>query len=91
MGRPTLPTTFDLHNRAKIQPPKGSDEVVKYINRLFGEMYNDSSMCENGRLMLSLNVFDDFNCDHIPFMRYLTLLGYEVDYNRYDYSIIIRW
>lgn len=46
MGRPTLPTTFDLHNRAKIQPPKGSDEVVKYINRLFGEMYNDSSMCE---------------------------------------------
>lgn len=92
MGYPTLPTAFDLKNRAKFQPPKGCEEVVKYINRLFDKPYNDSDFCRSGCLKLSLRVFDDFSVDNIDeFMRYLTLLGYQVIHLPYEQDVIIRW
>jgi hypothetical protein len=92
MGYPTLPIAFDLKNRERFQPPKGSEEVVKYIDRLFTEVYNNSDLCRSGWLKLSLRVFDDFGIDdHNEFMRYLTLLGYQVFSLPYEYEVIIRW
>lgn len=92
MGYPTLPMASDLKRRAQIQPPEGCEEIVKYINRLFDKPYNDSDICRNGCLKLSLEVFDDFGVkDHDEFMRYLILLGYQVEPLIYEYSVVIRW
>lgn len=52
MGYPTLPTAFDLKNRAKFQPPKGSKPIVEYINNRFMEVYTNSDLCRNSGLYL---------------------------------------
>lgn len=36
MGYPTLPTAFDLKNRAKFQPPKCCEEI---IGKIFTTLY----------------------------------------------------
>lgn len=91
MGYPTLPTAFDLKNRAKFQAPAGCEEIVKYLNSRFTEVYENSDLCQHGGLYLSLNVFDDFDCDHFSFIEYLKSLGYRVENIPYDYAITIRW
>ena len=91
MGYPTLPTAFDLKNRAKFQPPAGSEPIVEYINDRFMEVYMNSDLCKNGGLYLKLDIFDEFNCDHLSFIKYIKSLGYDVEIILYDYAIAIRW
>lgn len=91
MGYPTLPTAFDLKNRAKFQPPKGCEEIIRYLNIEFNDVYNNSELCENGFLNLSLHVLDHFNCDLDEFMPYLTMLGYQVIPLVGSYEVVIRW
>ena len=91
MGYPTLPTAFDLKNRAKFQPPKGSEPIVEYINDRFMEVYRDSDLCRNSGLYLRLDIFDGFDGDHLSFIEYLKALGYDVENIQYDYAIAIRW
>lgn len=91
MGYPTLPTAFDLKNRAKFQPPKGSEPIVEYINDRFMEVYRNSDLCRNSGLYLRLDIFDEFDCDHLSFIEYLKAFGYDVENIQYDYAIAIRW
>lgn len=91
MGYPTLPTAFDLKNRAKFQPPKGCEEIIRYLNIEFNDVCNNYELCENGFLKLSLHVLDHFNCDLDEFIPYLTMLGYQVIPLVGSYEVVIRW
>lgn len=94
MGRPTLPTLYELNMRAITATyPEGEDyeKFIEYINREFYKVYNDNILCAHGNLNIHMSVFDDLNINFDTAINYLRRLGYNVKINEFIYYITISW
>ena len=91
MGRPTLPTPYELQMRSITTYPEGYEDFVEYLNRCFYTVYNNSSLCISGNLRIYMGVFDDLNIDIEVVIKYLEDLGYKVKIDEYIYFMIISW
>ena len=91
MGRPTLPTPYELQMRAIATYPEGYEDFVEYLNRCFYTVYNDSNLCISGKLRVYMGVLDDLNIDIEVVIKYLEDLGYKVELDKYFYFMVISW